>query len=106
MEDNKASDNDNSSASGGDSNSNAASKSNSTTSDPSSNGTANPRKRARLDLSGLASRQYLDQTVVPILLQGIAKVTKERPDDPVVYLANYLKEHKDTFNNGASGSSS
>ena len=38
----------------------------------------------------LPIRAYLDQTVVPILLQGLSALVKERPPNPVEYLANYL----------------
>lgn len=61
-----------------------------------------PRKKSRLDLSSLPSRQYLDQTVVPILLLGITALAKERPDDPVMFLANFLVKNKNTYFNGAS----
>ncbi len=45
------------------------------------------------NLSSLSTRAYLDQTVVPILLQGMAELARERPDNPVEYLANYLLKH-------------
>ncbi|KAK9806610.1 hypothetical protein WJX73_009209 [Symbiochloris irregularis] len=38
-------------------------------------------------------RQYLDATVVPVLMQGMQAVVKERPADPVTYLANFLLQH-------------
>ncbi|KAF2349453.1 Dpy-30 motif, partial [Trinorchestia longiramus] len=55
-----------------------------------SNGGGKPRKKARMDMSSMTSRQYLDQTIVPILLQGIAQLAKERPEDPVDFLAKFL----------------
>ncbi|KAB0791412.1 hypothetical protein PPYR_03212 [Photinus pyralis] len=51
-------------------------------------------KKHRVDLSSLPTRQYLDQTVVPILLQGLSHVAKERPADPVSALGNFLLKHK------------
>lgn len=51
-------------------------------------------KRQRVDYATLPTRQYLDQTVVPILLQGLSSLAKTRPEDPMKYLANYLLEHK------------
>lgn len=35
-------------------------------------------KRPRVDMSSLPTRQYLDQTVVPILLQAVTQLNKER----------------------------
>ncbi len=41
----------------------------------------------------LPIRTYLDQTVMPLLLTGMAEVAKERPSNPIEYLANYLLKH-------------
>jgi protein dpy-30 len=38
-------------------------------------------------------RQYLDKTVVPLLLQAMSEVAKERPEHPVEFVANYLMEN-------------
>lgn len=38
-------------------------------------------------------RQYLEATVVPVLMQGLGQVVRERPSDPVEYLAAYLLKH-------------
>eukprot|EP00542_Grammatophora_oceanica_P014703 CAMPEP_0194027712 /NCGR_PEP_ID=MMETSP0009_2-20130614/1807_1 /TAXON_ID=210454 /ORGANISM="Grammatophora oceanica, Strain CCMP 410" /LENGTH=133 /DNA_ID=CAMNT_0038666863 /DNA_START=72 /DNA_END=473 /DNA_ORIENTATION=- len=38
-------------------------------------------------------RAYLDQTVVPILLEGMSELVKERPSNPIEYLATYLLKH-------------
>ena len=35
-------------------------------------------------------RTYLDNTVVPILLQAMSALVKERPEDPIDYVAQYL----------------
>jgi len=32
----------------------------------------------------------LDQTVVPILLMGMSQLVKDRPSNPIEYLAHYL----------------
>lgn len=37
-----------------------------------------PAKKSRVDLQSLPTRQYLDQTVVPILLQALSTLAKER----------------------------
>ena len=38
----------------------------------------NPPKRQKVELQSLPTRAYLDQTVVPILLQGLSVLAKER----------------------------
>eukprot|EP01023_Acetabularia_acetabulum_P019576 TRINITY_DN1999_c0_g1_i2.p3 TRINITY_DN1999_c0_g1~~TRINITY_DN1999_c0_g1_i2.p3 ORF type:complete len:191 (-),score=41.96 TRINITY_DN1999_c0_g1_i2:296-868(-) len=43
--------------------------------------------------NNLPIRQYLEQTVVPILLQGMQALVKERPEKPVQFLAAYLVKH-------------
>lgn len=45
---------------------------------------------ARVDLNSLPIRAYLDQSVVPILLQGLSAMVKERPPNPIEWLAHYL----------------
>lgn len=44
----------------------------------------------QIDLGALPIRAYLDETVVPLLLEGLAMLVKVRPDDPVDFLAQYL----------------
>ncbi|XP_053213108.1 uncharacterized protein LOC128396538 [Panonychus citri] len=61
---------------------------------PAANGGS---KKPKVDYSTLPTRQYLDQTVVPILLQGLSSLAKARPEDPTRYLANYLIEHGKDF---------
>ena len=45
------------------------------------------------ELQNVPIRQYLDQTVVPILLQAMAEVSKERPQYPIEFIINYLREN-------------
>lgn len=52
-----------------------------------------PEQKKR-DLQSLPTKQYLDQTVAPILLQGLQNLAKERPPDPITYLATYLLKNK------------
>ncbi|CDW56408.1 Dosage compensation protein dpy-30 [Trichuris trichiura] len=48
----------------------------------------------------LPTRQYLDQTVVPILLQSLSVLARERPADPIQFLAETLLKNKDQFQPG------
>ena len=38
-------------------------------------------------------RTYLDKTVVPLLLQAMTECAKERPREPIEFIANYLLEN-------------
>ncbi|GMF48811.1 unnamed protein product [Phytophthora fragariaefolia] len=44
----------------------------------------------KVEVQALPIRAYLDQTVVPILLQGMSALVKERPPNPIEWLAAYL----------------
>ena len=45
------------------------------------------------NVNSLPIRAYLDKTVVPLVLQGMAEVAKERPENPIKYLADFLMKH-------------
>ncbi|XP_022221800.1 protein dpy-30 homolog [Drosophila obscura] len=51
-------------------------------------------RKPRPDPNSLPVRQYLDQTVAPILLHGLHALARDRPTDPVSYLATYLLKNK------------
>ncbi|XP_076026800.1 protein dpy-30 homolog [Genypterus blacodes] len=53
--------------------------------------------KQKVDLQALPTRAYLDQTVVPILLQGLSVLAKERPPNPIEYLAAFLLKNKNQF---------
>lgn len=55
-------------------------------------GTANESKNQQ-NVNSLPIRAYLDKTVVPLVLQGMAEVAKERPENPIKYLADFLMKH-------------
>ncbi|GFO18013.1 Dpy-30-like protein [Plakobranchus ocellatus] len=56
-----------------------------------------PSKKFKVDLQSLPTRAYLDQTVVPILLTGMSVLARERPPNPIEFLAAYLLKNKDQF---------
>ena len=45
------------------------------------------------NIKDLPISSYLDKTVIPLLLQGMAEVAKERPENPIKYLAEFLMKH-------------
>ncbi|XP_060056974.1 protein dpy-30 homolog [Erinaceus europaeus] len=63
------------------------------------NETINAEKssKQKVDLHSLPTHAYLDQTVVLILLQGLAMLAKERPPNPIEFLASYLLKYKAQF---------
>ena len=56
-------------------------------------------KKQRIDVNSMQTRQYLDHTVVPILLNGLSSLAKARPENPIEYLANYLLDNKTKYDN-------
>ena len=43
-----------------------------------------------MNLDALPTRAYLDQTVVPVLMQALSALVRERPADPIEFVAQYL----------------
>lgn len=43
-----------------------------------------------MPIRSLPKQEYLQATVIPILLEGMSWIIKERPDDPVESLAMFL----------------
>ncbi|XRB16507.1 hypothetical protein RI054_12g63510 [Pseudoscourfieldia marina] len=48
----------------------------------------------KLSESAQPIRTYLDSSIVPLLMQGLQAVVKERPHDPIEYLAAYLLKNR------------
>ena len=46
--------------------------------------------QTQMHVQSLPIRAYLDTTVVPILLDGMSALVKERPANPVEWLGTYL----------------
>ncbi|PRP82269.1 dpy-30 like protein [Planoprotostelium fungivorum] len=46
-----------------------------------------------INTQALPLRNYLESSVVPLLIEGLNAVARERPKNPVEYLAVYLLKH-------------
>nr|CAD7449324.1 unnamed protein product [Timema bartmani] len=57
-------------------------------------------KKSLIDFQSLPTRSYLQQTVIPILEEGLTSLTQDRPSDPIGYLATYLLENKGQYDLG------
>jgi len=55
-----------------------------------------PQSKEPRDFQSLPIRAYLDQSVVPVLLQGLSELAKQRPSNPVKWLGDYLIQHSST----------
>uniref|UniRef100_A0A0K0FVR5 Protein dpy-30 homolog n=2 Tax=Strongyloides TaxID=6247 RepID=A0A0K0FVR5_STRVS len=60
--------------------------------------TNNATQQETCELVEVPTRTYLDRTVVPILLQGLSALAKERPEQPIEFLANFLLSNKERYN--------
>ncbi|EDW76483.2 uncharacterized protein Dwil_GK15480 [Drosophila willistoni] len=72
------------------------------------NGTASGtvgKKTTSGETSSLPTRQYLDQTVAPVLLHGLQALARERPADPIKFLASYLLKHNGCEDSGSAAAS-
>jgi len=67
-----------------------------------------PPVQNKMNLQGLPIRAYLDQTVVPLLLDGMSELVKERPSNPIQWLASYMLRHdpQASSNGGSQGGQS
>jgi protein dpy-30 len=45
------------------------------------------------DTNKQSTRAYLESTIVPIVTQGMSELAKERPQNPLEFLGNYLLKH-------------
>ncbi|ODM96690.1 Protein dpy-30 [Orchesella cincta] len=56
-----------------------------------------PGKKGKIDLQSVPMREYLEQTVIQIVHQGMLALARERPDSPIEYLAAYFLKHKHKY---------
>ena len=45
------------------------------------------------NLDNLPIKAYLDKTVIPIVLEGMAEVARVRPENSIKYMADFLYKH-------------
>ena len=45
------------------------------------------------DIKSLPMQTYLNKTVMPLVLEGMAEVSKVKPENPIKFLADYLIQH-------------
>ena len=45
------------------------------------------------DIKSLPMQAYLNKTVMPLVLEGMAEVSKVKPENPIKFLADYLIQH-------------
>ena len=53
----------------------------------------NNKEGKQENLNNISIRTYLDKTVIPLVLQGMAEVAKERPENSIKFLADFLMKH-------------
>ncbi len=53
----------------------------------------NVNQPQNVNTQSLSTRAYLEQTIVPIVTQGMSELARERPENPLEFLANYLLKH-------------
>ena len=52
-----------------------------------------PGEKEIKDIKNIPMQAYLDKTVMPLVLEGMAEVSKMKPENPIKYLADYLMQH-------------
>ena len=45
------------------------------------------------NINELPVGQYLQSTVMPLVVEGMAEIAKIKPEDPLKFLADYLMSH-------------
>ena len=55
-----------------------------------------------VEIKQLPIKAYLDQQLMPLLLEALAQLAKEKPDEPIEFVAKYLLDHNPEKNWGLS----
>ncbi|XP_064402726.1 protein dpy-30 homolog [Halichondria panicea] len=51
----------------------------------------------KVEIDSLSTRSYLDHTVVPVMMDAMAAVARQRPPDPIEYVAMFILKNKDKY---------
>ena len=46
-----------------------------------------------VEIKQLPIKAYLDQQLMPLLLEALAQLAKEKPEEPIEFVAKYLLDH-------------
>ena len=46
-----------------------------------------------VEIKQLPIKAYLDQQFMPLLLEALAQLSKEKPEEPIEFVAKYLLDH-------------
>ncbi|KAJ3325202.1 Protein dpy-30 [Boothiomyces sp. JEL0866] len=52
----------------------------------------------KVNLNSLPLRAYIDQTVLPVLVEGLKLISKERPPNPIEYLGVFFLKNSENAN--------
>jgi protein dpy-30 len=58
---------------------------------------ASPNVPSLADVQAYPTTAYFNKTVIPIIIEGLAIVAKERPKNPIEFLAAFFIKNKERF---------
>ena len=58
---------------------------------------ASPTVPSPADVQAYPTTAYFNQTVIPIIIEGLSLVARERPTKPIEYLAAFLMKNRERF---------
>lgn len=58
---------------------------------------ASPNVPSLADIQAYPTAAYFNKTVIPIVIEGLAIVARERPKKPIEYLAAFLIKNRERF---------
>ena len=47
----------------------------------------------QVEIKQLPIKAYLDQNLMPLLLEALTELSKQKPEEPIEFVAKYLLEH-------------
>ena len=54
----------------------------------------------QVEIKQLPIKAYLDQNLMPLLLEALTELSKQKPEEPIEFVAKYLLEHNPEKNWG------